>query len=232
MSLRFIGVLLSGWLVMGCSTVNQSTPNDPYESFNRSMFRVHEAVDTVVKPLAQSYDGYVPLPARAGLGNVFSNAGDLWVGANNLMQAKPQDAGTDFVRFMINSTLGLFGFFDVATEMGYDKHDEDLGQTLATWGIGSGGYVFLPFVGPRTLRDGGGWIVDIQADPLFSSMDDMAVRNSLIAVKAVHVRAGLLPTDAILEEATDDPYAYIREAYLQRRQYLIYDGNPPANVQE
>lgn len=228
------GVLLSGILtaLAGCANVERSTPNDPYERFNRSMYQVHLTLDKAVKPVAEGYDEYMPLPARAGLGNAFSNAGDLWVGANNLLQAKPQDAGSDLARFVINTTLGIFGLFDVASELGYEKHDEDLGQTLATWGVGGGGYVFLPVVGPRTLRDGGGWLVDLQADPLFSGTQDMAVRNSVIALKAVHTRAGLLPTDAILEEATDDPYAYIREAYLQRRHYLIYDGNPPFEEQE
>lgn len=224
--------LTTALVVCGCSTVPRPTANDPYESFNRSMFRVHEAVDTVVKPAAKVYDAHVPLPARAGLGNMFSNVGDLWVSANNLMQAKPADSGSDLTRFIINSTLGIFGLFDVATEMGFEKHEEDLGQTLATWGVGSGGYLFFPIIGPRTLRDGGSWVVDIQADPLFSNIPDMAVRNSLVAAKAIHTRAGLLPTDAILEEATDDPYSYIREAYLQRRQYLIYDGNPPVDIEK
>lgn len=227
-----LSACISG-LMAGCASVERATPSDPYERFNRSMYQVHLTIDKVVKPVAEGYEEYVPLPARAGVGNVFGNAGDLWVSANNLLQAKPGDAGSDLARFVINTTLGIFGLFDVASELGYEKHEEDLGQTLATWGVGSGGYVFLPLIGPRTLRDGGGWLVDFQADPLLNgTQQDMAVRNSVVALKAVHTRAGLLPTDAILEDATDDPYSYIREAYLQRRQYLIYDGNPPLEEQE
>lgn len=222
-------VLLVGVLGLlgGCATVKQPTPSDPYERFNRSMYQVHLTLDKAIKPAAQVYDERVPLPVKAGLGSVFANAGDLWIGANNLMQGKPSDAGSDLGRFLINTTLGIFGLFDVASEMGFEKHDEDLGQTLATWGVGDGGYLFLPLMGPRSLRDGGGWIVDLRADPLFSDVRDMAVRNSLIGVKALQLRASLLPTDEILEEATDDPYSYIREAYLQRRNYLIHDGNLP-----
>ncbi len=214
----------------GCTSVPKPSANDPYESFNRSMYRVHQAMDVVVKPVAQVYDNNMPLPARAGLGSAFSNAGDLWISANNLMQAKPADAGTDLARFVINSTLGIFGLFDVASELGYQKHDEDLGQTLATWGVGSGGYLFFPVIGPRTVRDGSAWVVDLQADPLFANVDDIGLRTGIIVTKAVHIRAMLLPTDAILEDATDDPYSYIREAYLQRRNYLIHDGDIPSST--
>lgn len=228
--LLMVCALLGG--LTGCATVARPNPADPYESFNRSMYKVHEAMDVVVKPAAQAYADYVPLPARAGVNNLFSNAGDLWVGANNAMQAKPADAGSDVMRFLINTTLGFFGMFDVASEMGFEKHTEDLGQTLATWGVKDGGYVFLPIMGPRTLRDAGGWVADIYADPLAMGMKDVGTRNTLIGLKVLDVRASLLPTDAILEEATDDPYAYIRDAYLQRRQYLIYDGNPPLPADE
>ncbi|MEY4592972.1 MAG: hypothetical protein RIR18_1867 [Pseudomonadota bacterium] len=224
----FVGITV---LLGACTAVPQPSANDPYESFNRSMYRVHQAMDVVVKPVAQAYDDHMPLPARAGLGNAFGNAGDLWISANNLMQAKPADAGTDLARFVINSTLGIFGLFDVASELGYQKHDEDLGQTLATWGVGSGGYLFFPIAGPRTVRDGAAWIVDLQADPLVSNTTDIAVRNSLIGLKVVHTRAMLLPTDAILEDATDDPYTYIREAYLQHRKYLIHDGDMPSELE-
>lgn len=225
---RWLMALFCGLLLAGCAApVRQATPNDPYERFNRSMYGVHQTMDTVLKPVAQAYDDHVPLPARAGLGNAFSAAGDLWVGANNVMQGKPADAGSDVSRFLINATLGIFGLFDVASEIGFEKHHEDFGQTLATWGVPEGGYLFLPVVGPRTMRDGPSWAADLYADPLFANTDDIPVRNSVVVMKAVHTRATLLPTDAILEEATDDPYSYIREAYLQRRRYLIHDGELP-----
>lgn len=226
MSARFTVLLLGCVFVLaGCASVPRPTPADPYESFNRSMYRVHEAMDVVVKPVSKAYAENVPLPARAGFSNLFSNAGDVWIGVNSLAQGKPRDAGSDVMRFLINSTLGIFGLFDVASEMGYEKHNEDFGQTLAVWGVKDGGYVFLPILGPRTVRDTGAWIGDTAADPLFFGVKDIGVRNSLLAVKIMDVRASLLPLDAVLEEATDDPYAYIRDAYLQRRAYLISDGD-------
>lgn len=225
MNMRLIALFASLLVLAGCASVPRPTPSDPYESFNRSMYRVHQAMDVVVKPVSRVYAENVPLPARAGFSNLFSNAGDLWVGVNGLAQGKPRDAGSDAMRFLINSTLGIFGLFDVASEMGYEKHNEDLGQTLAVWGVKDGGYVFLPILGPRTLRDATAWVGDTAADPLLTDVQDIGVRNSLLAVKIMDIRASLLPIDAILEESTDDPYAYIRDAYLQRRAYLISDGD-------
>lgn len=200
---------------------------DPYEGFNRAMFEVNEVVDTyVAKPVAKAYDSAAPLPVKAGVGNVFSNAGDLWTGVNNALQGKFSDAGTDLARLVVNSTVGILGLFDVASELGLDKHDEDFGQTLATWGVGEGGYVFLPVIGPRTLRDTAGWGVDITVDPV-SDIRPVAARNSLVGLRFVDIRASLLPSDKVVEEAALDKYAYIRDAYLQRRRNQIYDGRPP-----
>jgi len=202
-------------------------PKDPLEGFNRAMFSFNEGLDQVlIKPVAQGYEAAVPLPARIGVSNFFGNVGDLWVGINNLLQGKGGDAANDVGRLLINSTLGILGLFDVASEMGLERHDEDFGQTLGRWGVGEGAYVVLPLFGPRTVRDTGGLVVDVLADPV-SSVDDVPTRNTLRALRIVSVRAELLPGDKAIEQAALDKYAYIRDAYLQRRLNLIHDGNPP-----
>lgn len=219
-------------LLSGCaSTANN--PKDPYEGFNRAMFAVNEGIDkAVAKPLAKGYDAAVPLPMKAGVGNFFGNVGDLWIGVNDGLQGKPADAGTDIARLLINSTVGILGLFDVASEMGFDKHDEDFGQTLARWGVGDGGYLFWPIIGSRTVRDTGGFLVDSYADPVRWGIEDIPVRNSAYFVRFVDVRASLLPADKVVEEAALDKYAYIRDAYLQRRRSQIFDGNPPKQLED
>lgn len=202
-------------------------PKDPYEGFNRAMFSVNEAIDTVVaKPLATGYDAAAPLPVKAAVGNFFGNVSDLFIGVNNGLQGKGSDGLSDFGRLLINSTVGIFGLFDVASEIGFDKHDEDFGQTFARWGASDGGYVFLPVFGPRTVRDTFGLAVDMVADPV-SYVDTVATRNSARFVRFVDIRASLLPSDKVVEEAALDKYSYIRDAYLQRRRSQIYDGRPP-----
>jgi phospholipid-binding lipoprotein MlaA len=204
-------------------------PLDPYEGFNRAMYSVNDALDKVaIKPVAKAYDVVVPLPVKAGVGNFFGNTGDLWIGANSALQGKFSDAGSDIARLLINSTVGIFGLFDVASELGFEKHEEDLGQTLAIWGAPSGAYFFWPFIGPRTLRDTAGWLGDSYADPVWSARTrSIAVRNSLVTLRFVDIRASLLPADKIVDEAALDKYAYIRDAYQQRRRNQIYDGRPP-----
>lgn len=200
---------------------------DPYEGFNRSMFAVNEVVDKyAAKPVAQVYDKAVPLPVKAGVGNLFGNAGDLWVGVNDALQGKFGDAGIDIGRLLVNSTIGIFGLFDVASELGLERHDEDFGQTLAVWGVNDGGYLFWPIIGPRTARDTVGWAVDTYVDPV-SSVSPISVRNSVTALRFVDIRASLLPSDRVIEEAALDKYSYIRDAYIQRRRNQIFDGRPP-----
>lgn len=218
--------MLASLLAAGVVSADEN-PRDPYEGFNRRMYAVHETLDAaLLKPVATGYDRAVPLPVKAGAGNFFSNIGEAWTGANNLLQGKPGDAGGDLARLLVNSTLGIFGLFDVASELGLEKHDEDFGQTLAVWGVGSGGYLFWPLIGPRTVRDTAGFAADVMVDPV-GHLDSIRVRNSLRAVRLVDVRAGLLPADKVVDEAALDKYAYIRDAYLQRRNNQIYDGRPP-----
>ena len=202
-------------------------PHDPYENFNRTMYSVNKTLDTyVTRPVAQAYDAAVPLPAKAGAGNFFGNVGEVWIGANSLLQGKPGDAGDSLARLLVNSTVGIFGLFDVASELGIERHNEDLGQTFAVWGAKESSYVFLPIIGPRTVRDTAGWAVEFFTDPLMG-IKNYHTRYGAVTLRFVDVRAGLLPADKIVEEAAIDEYAYVRDAYLQRRQNLIYDGRPP-----
>lgn len=209
----------------GCAT--SGNPKDPAEGFNRAMFAFNEGVDTVlIKPVAKGYDAVLPTPVRTGVTNFFGNIADLFIGVNNLLQGKPDQAVSDIGRVLINTTVGILGIFDVATEAGLEKHEEDFGQTFGRWGAGDGAYVVLPFFGPRTVRDTVGLVVDVAADPV-SNIDHVPTRNSLLALRIVDIRADLLPADKVIEEAALDKYSYIRDGYLQRRRNLIHDGNPP-----
>jgi phospholipid-binding lipoprotein MlaA len=226
---RCVAVLSAGLLVAGGPAHAGDDPHDPYEGFNRAMFAVNEGLDKVAfKPIAEVYDEAMPLPARAGIGNFFDNIADLRNALNNTLQGKVSEAGSDLGRLLINSTLGIFGLFDVASELGIERHQEDFGQTLAVWGAGDGGFIYWPFVGPSTVRDTFGVLGDIYSDPVWGTINKTpATRNSLVGLRFVETRASLLPTDKVVEEAALDKYAYIRDAYLQRRRSLIFDGRPP-----
>lgn len=221
--------LSMGLALLALASVAQAEGDsrDPYENFNRAMFAVNEKIDTyAAKPLAKGYDAAVPLPAKSSVGNALGNVSDLWTGVNNALQGKFSEAGSDLGRLLINSTVGILGLFDVATELGLEKHDEDFGQTLAVWGIKDSSYLVLPVFGPRTVRDAAGLVADTYADPL-GEVRPVSARNSIRGVRFVDVRASLLPADKVVEEAALDKYAYIRDAYLQRRRHQIYDGRPP-----
>jgi phospholipid-binding lipoprotein MlaA len=209
----------------GCAT--SGNPKDPVEGFNRAMYAFNEGLDTVlIKPVAKGYDAVLPTPVRTGVTNFFGNIADLFIGVNNLLQGKPGQAASDIGRVLINSTVGILGLIDVATEAGLEKHEEDFGQTFGRWGVGDGAYVVLPFFGPRTVRDTVGLVLDIKADPV-ANINDISTRNWLLALRIVDTRADLLPADKVIEEAALDKYSYIRDGYLQRRRNLIHDGNPP-----
>jgi len=226
---RYLGLWLlaavQAGVLGGCAS--SGSAKDPAEGFNRAMFAFNEGLDTVViKPVAKGYDAAMPIPARTGVGNFFGNIADIFIAVNDLLQGKPSDAGSDVGRFLVNSTAGILGFIDVASEMGLDKHEEDFGQTFGRWGAESGAYVVLPFFGPRTVRDTGGLVLDVATDPV-SNIRHVPTRNSFVALRIVNDRAALLPADKVIEEAALDKYAYVRDAYLQRRRNLVYDGNPP-----
>lgn len=219
-------VLLAAMVgLTGCATT-ANNPKDPFEGFNRAMFAVNEGIDAVVKPVAKGYDAAAPLPVKVVIGNFFGNLWDLWTAANNLLQGKGQDAVSDVGRVLVNSTLGIGGAFDVASDMGLSKHSEDFGQTLGRWGVGDGPYFYWPVIGPRTTRDTAGWLVDNFYDPV-RRVDNIPLRNSLAGIRLIDTRASLLPSDKVVDEAAFDRYNYIRDAYLQHRRNMIFDGNPP-----
>lgn len=190
------------------------------------MFAVHEGVDTVLKPVAKGYDEVTPDPVKTGIGNFFGNLADVWIAVNNLLQGKLTEGASDVGRFLVNSTVGILGLIDVASEIGLDKHDEDFGQTLGYWGVGDGPYLFWPVIGPRNVRDTLGFVVDVSADPV-GHLEDVSARNTLIGVRLIDYRASLLPADKVVEEAAFDKYNYLRNAYFQNRRSVIHDGNPP-----
>jgi phospholipid-binding lipoprotein MlaA len=223
---RLGAALLLAGLLSGCATPS-GNPADPLEPFNRAMFGFNDALDTaVVKPVAKGYRAVLPDFMQTGVTNFFSNLEDIWISANDLLQGKFQQGGEDFARFLLNSVVGIAGLFDVASDGGLDKHNEDFGQTLGTWGVGSGPYLVIPFLGPSTVRDGLAFLVDTQAD-LVWRIDDVPVRNSAVALRYVSRRANLLDATDLIDQAATDKYAFIRDAWLQRRRNLVYDGNPP-----
>ena len=212
-------------LLAGCAT--SGNPKDPIEGFNRAMFAFNEGLDSaIVKPVATGYEAVLPSPVRTGVTNFFSNIEDLLIGVNNLLQGKGSQAISDLGRVVINSTIGILGTFDIASDVGLEKHDEDFGQTFGRWGVGSGAYVVIPVFGPRTARDTVGLVLDVAADQL-THLGAGDGRDVLLVLRAVNDRANLLPADKVVEEAALDKYSYIRDGYLQRRRNLIHDGNAP-----
>jgi phospholipid-binding lipoprotein MlaA len=218
-------VLVLSGVLGGCAS--SGNPKDPIEGFNRAIYGFNEAVDTVlIKPVAQGYDAVLPSPVRTGVTNFFGNIADFFIGVNNLLQGKPDQAVSDLGRLLVNSTIGLLGVLDWASDMGMEKHEEDFGQTFGRWGVGDGAYVMLPILGPRTVRDTAGFVLDFVADPV-GNVGHIPTRNTLYAIRFIDVRADLLPADKVIEEAALDKYSYVRDGYLQRRNNLIHDGNPP-----
>lgn len=220
-------------LLGACAHQPQLAPLDPeaidrLPAYNRWMFGVNEKLDEyLLKPVAQGYQAVTPQFLDDGITNIFGNLADLPIGINNLLQFKFREAAQDFTRIVFNSTFGLLGFFDVASYFGIPKHDEDFGQTLAHWGVGEGSYFVLPLLGPSTLRDTGGLAVDaFNIDPVWE-INRIPVRNSLVGLRIVDKRADLLRSERVTEGALLDRYTQIRDAWLQRRRSLIYDGNAP-----
>jgi phospholipid-binding lipoprotein MlaA len=217
-------MLLSLSFLGGCASTN---PRDPLEPMNRAIYSFNDGVDTVVfKPLAEGYRAVLPTFARTGISNFFSNINDVLIALNNLLQGKIVNAISDVGRVVVNSTIGLLGFIDFATDFGLEKHNEDFGQTLGYWGVGNGPYLMLPLFGPSNLRDTAGRFVDYRTDPL-TYVESMRARNVLWGVRMISNRADLLDTSKILDAAALDPYEFLRDAYLQRRRNLVHDGSPP-----
>lgn len=218
-------VILLSIALLGCAT--NGDPRDPLEPLNRGIYKFNDVVDkAVLKPVATGYKEAMPDPVRTAIGNFFSNLDDVLVLFNDLLQFKFDQAASDFSRLVWNTTVGIAGLIDVATPMGLPKHNEDFGQTLGYWGIGNGPYLVLPFLGPSTLRDAVGTAVDVHFDPVVQHTP-VPERNSAIAIHSVDTRSRLLDAEKVLDEAAIDRYVFLRDAYLQRRRGLVYDGNPP-----
>lgn len=226
-----IMLTLAAVALTGCASTHTKNPADPLESFNRGVYQFNDAVDkAIAKPVAIGYSAVMPEPGKIMVSNFFNNLDDIIVTANDLLQLKLAQAASDGSRVVFNSTFGVFGLFDITSRL--EKHNEDFGQTLGYWGIGSGPYIVLPILGPSSVRDGVGLYVDSRPSKL-RRVDHMRTRNQLYLTKAISRRAQLLEQEKVLDEAViSDRYEFIRDAYLLRRQSLVYDGNPPSEEYE
>jgi phospholipid-binding lipoprotein MlaA len=220
-------LILMLFSLAGCATTGEGDPRDPLEGLNRGVYKFNEKVDDfVARPVAEVYDDFVPREVRDRVRNFFGNLADPFIGVNNLLQGKATEAFDDWSRFLLNTTFGLLGIHDVATGLGLEKHNEDFGQTFGRWGAGTGPYLVLPIFGSSNLRDGVGLAADMYTDPL-GEIRPIDARNVAIGARAVQARADLLGAGRILEQAALDKYVFQRDAYLQRRRSLVYDGRPP-----
>ncbi|BBP66086.1 MULTISPECIES: MlaA family lipoprotein [Pseudomonas] len=218
---RLAQLSLSASVLLVPFAAQAATEEDPWESINRPIFTFNDTLDTyALKPLAQGYQYVTPQFLEDGIHNMFRNIGDVGNLANNVLQAKPAAAGVDTARLIFNTTFGLLGFFDVGTQMGLQRSDEDFGQTLGYWGVSSGPYVVLPLLGPSTLRDAPAKYVDSYAAP-YRYIDNVSVRNSIFGLNIVDTRASLLSAEKLV---SGDKYVFIRNAYLQNREFKVKDG--------
>lgn len=215
---------LLGLALSGCASATD--PRDPIEPFNRAMYQFNDAADKIVlTPVSSAYRYIIPDFGRDMIGNFFSNLGDTVVIVSDILQGKYIQTLSDISRVGWNSTLGIFGLFDVATHLDLPKHNDDLGMAFGSWGIGHGAYLVIPFIGPSSVRDGIGWFSGLYINPLYTYYD-IPVRNSGIALRYVNEYASLYGTGALIEEAALDPYIFVREAYFQRRASLVGGGAP------
>ncbi|HEY2462880.1 MAG TPA: VacJ family lipoprotein [Steroidobacteraceae bacterium] len=210
----------------GCVTLppnSKPAPQDPWESWNRGVYKVNDKLDrAVAKPIARTYVRAVPAPARTGVSNFLANLRTTTVMVNDALQGKFGAAANDLARLVVNTTVGIGGLLDPATQMGLNKNDEDFGQTLGHWGVPPGPFLELPFLGPSDTRDGPARVVDIFTGPTHYISNNW-VSYGIYGVGLVDARAELLPLDETLRKVFD-PYAFVRDAYLQRRAYLVSDG--------
>lgn len=203
-------------LLQGCATGPNANPADPLEPFNRTVFKFNDGLDrALIKPVATAYQDVTPALVRRGVTNFFGNISDVWSLVNNVLQFKPEAAADSFFRVTTNTLWGLGGIFDVASDMEIRKHSQNFGQTLGHWGVASGAYLVLPVLGPSSVRDSVGTLVDFQGD-LVGQVNNVPVRNSLSSLRAVNLRANLLDAGDILEQASLDKYSFARDVYLQR----------------
>jgi|EP01034_Spumella_vulgaris_P025408 phospholipid-binding lipoprotein MlaA len=222
MKFRHLALIVAAAAVLtGCAGPN---PRDPYEGFNRSMFKFNDAVDqAALKPAATAYKNVLPSFVQTGVNNFFGNLSDVWSAANGFMQGKGEQGMSDVMRVALNSTFGLLGVLDIASEAGLQKHNEDFGQTLGYWGVQSGPYLMLPLLGPSTVRDTVALPLDIKADP-WGYKDPVNVRNIGSVTRVIDKRAGLLDATSLMEEAALDRYEFVRDSFLQARESKVFNG--------
>ena len=224
---RFVLLSLVAGMV-GCASIPagvEPSPHDPWEPFNRSVFEFNEGLDTyLLKPVVAGYRFVLPEFVRDGIYNFFSNYSDIYTALQNLLQGKPDYAFSDLMRVVVNTTFGLGGLIDMATPGGLPKHKEDWGQTFGVWGIPSGPYVVLPFFGPSNVRDTFGTAADLESDYLFSYVKDIGLRNSITGLRVVNARNTYYEAGDLLDGAAIDKYSFMRDAYIQRREYQINEG--------
>jgi len=224
-SLRFRLAPVLALLLTGCAT--NGDPRDPLEPANRAVYAFNDAIDrAALEPLAKGYRAITPSPVQTGLRNFYSNLDDVTVFASSAMQLRLEQSVSDLLRIAINSTFGFFGFIDLASEMGLKKHNEDFGQTLGYWGVGSGPYLVLPFFGPSSVRDGAGLVADSAYTDVVANYDHVPTRNNNLAARIVTRRADLLDATNAMAEAALDEYEYSRDFYLDRREALAHDDRP------
>jgi len=223
---RLASILAVCALTAGCAAPSNPDPRDPWEGFNRGVYKFNDTVDRALfKPVAQAYTYVTPEPVRSCVHNMFSNVRDLWSATNSFLQGRGHDFVNTLGRFLFNTTMGVGGCFDVASANGARKIPNDFGTTLGVWGIGQGPYLVLPFWGASTVRDGVGLIGDLQGGSYIysnpSAIDNVPIRNSLWGLDVVDARASLLDTTDMVDRVALDPYSFIRDAYLQRRAAMV-----------
>lgn len=224
--MKILAILPMLLMLGGCATTGDNSA-DPWEKYNRKVFAFNDALDrSVIKPVAKGYQAVTPDIVEQGVSNFFSNLGDVGNSVNNLLQGEVVGSGSDLLRVVINSTVGLVGLVDVATHAGLQKHQEDFGQTFAVWGVDSGPYVVLPFFGPRTVRDSFGLGFDYTVSPI-TYVEEARVRNQLTGLNLINTRSDLLKAESVIGNDFYDRYATLRNAYLQHRNVLVHNGNPP-----
>jgi phospholipid-binding lipoprotein MlaA len=209
-------------LLSGCATGPNANPQDPLEPWNRGVYQFNEGLDkALLKPVATAYQDVVPSPVRTGVRNFFGNLRDLWSAVNAALQLRPQEAVENFMRFNVNTFFGFAGVLDIATEMQIPRTTLDFGHTLGYWGVPAGPYLVLPVLGPSSVRDSAGLVVDQHGDLVRQGVDHVPTRNSMQGLRIVNTRAELLSATDLLDQIALDKYSFVRDGYLQRRQSQI-----------
>lgn len=226
--IKRVVLLVATTALVGCASIPagvEPSPHDPWESFNRSVFEFNEGLDAyLLKPVVAGYRFILPEFVREGIYNFFSNYNDIYTALFNLLQGRLDYAFNDLMRVAVNTTMGLGGLLDLATPGGLEKHKEDWGQTLGVWGVPAGPYVVLPFFGPSNVRDAFGTVADLESDYLFRFLPDVALRNSVTGLRVVNARNTYYEAGDLLDGAAIDKYSFMRDAYIQRREYQINEG--------